>query len=191
MENVKKTSSEIQSYNLLEELPNLQGAKILPIDLTSEYWTPEKEGETKLCFFQDIKSSSYTDEQTGETIELPCIIFLEQKENGELKTFRNGSKRLVASLQSAMNSGKIVAGTPLRIEYLGKQKNSTNAFKSDIWSVKPLIIQDDEAKEKELDKLFSEKETLIPSDDFEHIKRIIENKEITSYDKTLKFLRNL
>jgi hypothetical protein len=191
MENVKKTSSEIQSYDLLEELPNLQGAKILPIDLTSEYWTPEKEGETKLCFFQDIKSSSYTDEQTGETIELPCIIFLEQKETGELKTFRNGSKRLVASLQSAMNSGKIVAGTPLRIEYLGKQKNSTNAFKSDIWSVKPLIIQDDEAKEKELDKLFSEKETLIPADDFEHIKRIIENKEITSYDKTLKFLRNL
>ncbi|ALN97208.1 hypothetical protein LIT13_06520 [Flavobacterium psychrophilum] len=191
MENVKKTSSEIQSYDLLEELPNLQSAKILPIDLTSEYWTPEKEGETKLCFFQDIKSSSYTDEQTGETIELPCIIFLEQKETGELKTFRNGSKRLVASLQSAMNSGKIVAGTPLRIEYLGKQKNSTNAFKSDIWSVKPLIIQDDEAKEKELDKLFSEKETLIPADDFEHIKRIIENKEITSYDKTLKFLRNL
>jgi hypothetical protein len=136
----KKETSSLQSFDLSGELPNLQQAKVLPADLTSEYWTPTVEGEFKFGFFQEVKSSTYTDEKSGEQIELPCIIFLVQDAKGDLKTIRNGSKRLVASLEDAVNSGKIQQGTPLRIEYLGKEKNATNAFKSDRWSVKPLII---------------------------------------------------
>jgi hypothetical protein len=143
METEVKTTEKnnsLQSFDLRKDLPNLQEAKVMPVDLTSEYWTPTNAGENKLGFFQEIKSSTYTDDKTGETIELPCIIFLEQNEKGELKTVRNGSKRLVASLEDAVNTGKISQGTPLKIEYLGKEKNATNAFQSDRWSVKPLIV---------------------------------------------------
>lgn len=138
---IQKTETKMQTFDLTGQLPNLAEAKVIPADLTSEYWTPEKEGEFKLGFFQEIKNSTYTDEQTGETIELPCIIFIEQMQNGVLKTIRNGSKRLVASLEDALKEGKIAQGTPLKIEFLGKQKNATNSFKSDRWSVKPLFVQ--------------------------------------------------
>lgn len=146
MENtLKKTekTTALQAFDLMGgNLPNLHQAQAIPADLTSEYWTPEMEGEFKLGFFQEIKNSTYTDEQTGETIELPCIILLEQKQNGDLKTIRNGSKRLVASLEDALKDQKIERGTPLRIEFLGKVKNATNSFKSDRWSVKPLIVKE-------------------------------------------------
>lgn len=141
MSQLEKTSeNQLQAFDLMGTLPNLADAKVIPADLTSEYWTPTKEGEFKLCFFQEIKSSTYTDEQTGETIELPCVVMIEQTNTGDLKTIRNGSKRLVASLEDAVNDGKIRQGTPLKIEYLGKQKNSTNSYQSDRWSVKPLLI---------------------------------------------------
>lgn len=141
MSQLEKTSeNQLQAFDLMGTLPNLADAKVIPADLTSEYWTPTKEGEFKLCFFQEIKSSTYTDEQTDETIELPCVVMIEQTNTGDLKTIRNGSKRLVASLEDAVNDGKIRQGTPLKIEYLGKQKNSTNSYQSDRWSVKPLLI---------------------------------------------------
>ncbi|WP_347216652.1 hypothetical protein [Chryseobacterium sp.] len=136
----EKNNTQLQSFDLMGTLPNLLEAQVIPADLTSEYWTPDKEGEFKLCFFQEIKNSTYTDEKSGETIELPCIVLLEQKPSGELKTIRNGSKRLVASLEDAVHQNKVAAGTPLRIEFLGKQKNATNTFQSDRWSVKPLYI---------------------------------------------------
>ncbi|OWP86652.1 hypothetical protein BWK60_07680 [Flavobacterium covae] len=130
----------VQSFDLSKELPNLEDAKVLPMDLSSEYWTPETPGESKLCFFQEIKLSTYTDTNTGETIDLPCVILLEQKDK-VLKTIRNGSKRLVASIEDAITQGKVAQGSPLKIEFLGKEKNSTNANKSDRWSIKPLLIQ--------------------------------------------------
>ena len=141
MENsIEKTENKLQKFDLLGELPNLRKAQIIPADLTSEYWTPTENGEFKLVFFQEIKHSTYTDEKTGETIELPCVVLIEQNEKGDLKTIRNGSKRLVASLDDAAKDGKISTGTPLKIEYLGKQKNATNGFQSDRWSVKPLFV---------------------------------------------------
>lgn len=138
---IQQTNKHLQAFDLTGQLPKLSEAKVIPADLTSEYWTPETEGEFKLVFFQEIKNSTYTDEQTGETIELPCAVVIEQKENGVLKTIRNGSKRLVASLEDALKDGKIQQGSPLRIEFLGKQKNATNSFRSDRWSVKPLLVQ--------------------------------------------------
>ncbi|KUY20864.1 Uncharacterised protein [Elizabethkingia miricola] len=136
----KKQPNQLQAFDLMGDLPNLSEAKVIPADLTSEYWTPTQSGEFKLCFFQEIKNSTYTDEQTGETIELPCVVMIEQTSAGDLKTIRNGSKRLVASLEDALHTGKIIQGAPLKIEYLGKQKNATNSFQSDRWSVKPLFV---------------------------------------------------
>lgn len=138
---VKKTEQRtglVKAFDLAGNLPTLSEAREVPADLTSEYWTPEKEGEYKLCFYQNIEPSTYVDEKSGEEIDLPCMIAIEQKEDGSLQTIRNGSKRLVAAIEDAETSGKIESGTPLKITFLGKQKNKSNAYMSDRWSIRPL-----------------------------------------------------
>ena len=135
----QETAGIVPAFNLANgSVPNLSEAREGPADLTSEYWTPEKEGEFKLVFFQNIESSIYEDQNTGEEVELPCAIMIEQKADLSLVTIRNGGKRLVAALEEAEASEKIAAGTPLKITFLGKQKNKTNSNMSDRWSIRPL-----------------------------------------------------
>lgn len=125
----------------LNELPNLHKAKVSQRELSSTYWTPDTEGEYKVGVIVEIKDESYTDDKSGETIQLPCILMLAQKEDGDFSTIRNGSKRLVATIESSVNSGELVLGkTPVRIAFIGKAKNKTNGFMSDRWSVKPIIL---------------------------------------------------
>ena len=131
----------VKTYALDGVLPNLHTeAKELPIDLSSSYWTPENPGELKRGFYQRIEIATYVDEKTGEAIDLPCIILVAQDEKGDVTTIRNGSKRLVAAIEEAVNDGRITEGMPLQITFLGEEKNKTNAYKSARWSVKPLII---------------------------------------------------
>lgn len=137
---VDHTEPLVQSFDLSEPLPDLSTAREMPIDLSSTYWTPEKPGEFMRCFFQRIEPSLYTNEKTGEVIELPCVILIAQNEKKEITTIRNGSKRLVASIEEAVTDGRIVTGMPMIITYLGKKKNKTNPYLSDTWSVRPLII---------------------------------------------------
>ena len=119
------------------ELPNLAEAEIMPIELTTLYWTPEQKGETKRVYFDNIilrqmptlNEAAASDEPTI----LPCAYFFEQTEEGIIRIC-NASKRLVAALEGNF----VRRGTPLIIKYLGKIKNNTNAFKSDAWSVMPL-----------------------------------------------------
>ncbi len=130
-----------QAFDMTQPLPNLhKEAREIPIDLSSTYWTPEVEGESRRGFYQRIESSTYVNEKSGEAIELPCVIFIAQNANGEITTIRNGSKRLVASIDEAVQDGRISPGMPLIITYLGKVKNKTNSYFSDRWSVKPLIV---------------------------------------------------
>jgi hypothetical protein len=135
-----KSQNALQNFNLNETLPDLTRAKVINADLTSEYWTPSTLGEEKRCFFQSIEPSTYTDEKTGEAIELPCVIVIAQDEKGNVKTIRNGSRRLVACIEDAFNVGTIAKGTPLVITYNGKEKNKSNSYMSDRWSVKPLFV---------------------------------------------------
>ena len=136
----EQSTALVQSFNIMDtdSLPNLHEAREVPVDLTSQYWTPEKEGDHKYGFYQKVEGSTYTDEKTGEVIELPCVIFIEQRKDRSLQTIRNGSKRLVAAIEEAENRGSIKTGTPLKITFLGKERNKTNAFMSDRWSVRPL-----------------------------------------------------
>lgn len=131
----------IEQPAILNDMPNLHEAKESAIDLSSEYWSPETPGEYKLGLPMSIEDSIYEDKETGEEVHLPCVIFIEQAKNGELRVIRNGSKRLVATIENAVKTGQIQLGeTPIKIIFKGKQKNSTNSYMSDRWSVKPLII---------------------------------------------------
>jgi hypothetical protein len=138
---LEKTKSPLApAYDLTGDLPNLAEARTVQIDLSSTYWTPEVEGENIRCFFQRVEDSIYEDQKTGEQINLPCVIVIAQKQNGEIQTLRNGSKRLVAAVQDALEEGRINEGMPLIITFLGKQKNKTNSYLSDRWSIKPLML---------------------------------------------------
>lgn len=133
---------DVQTVDLNSgNLPNLNEADVLPVDLTGNYWTPEEEGEAKRLFFVEIKPQQVLSSSgTGEIIDLDCAVFLEQKEDKTVQTIINGSRRLVGVLESYMNQALIGYGTPLLITYLGKKRNKTNSFQSDNWSIKPLKI---------------------------------------------------
>lgn len=121
-------------------LPDLSKAVEMPLDLMSDYWTPENPGETKFVFFDRIDVSQVlTQDESPVLIDLECAYFLEQDSRMEIKSVRNGSKRLVGALLAQ----NVQRGTALKITYLGKKKNRSNAFKSDSWSIKPLILSID------------------------------------------------
>src|SRR5438128_629526 len=77
------------------DLPNLSEAVEMPLDLMSDYWTPETPGEFKLVFFDRIDVSQVlTQDENPVLIDLECAYFLEQDSKQEIKSVRNGSKRL-------------------------------------------------------------------------------------------------
>lgn len=124
-----------------DNLPNLDKATVIPLSLGGEYWTPEKEGETKRVFFDTIRTQQVTNiNGGGELIDLECVFLLEQDKELNTKSIYNGSVRLVGMIQPFVDSGMISRGTPLEITYTGKKKNKNNNFQSDTWSVKPLKI---------------------------------------------------
>ena len=125
----------------LKDLPNLHEVEVSQKELSSEYWTPTEENEYKVGVIIGLGVENYTNEETGETVLLPCITMIAQNEDQSFSTIRNGSKRLVATIEKAVESGDVQFGTvPVKITYLGNKKNKTNSFKSDRWSVKPLIF---------------------------------------------------
>ncbi len=116
------------------EMPDLETAKVLPLDLSSEYWTPINIGESKRLIFVKIEIQQVQDmNDPSVVLDLPCAFFLEKTADG-VKQIRNGSKRLVAAVENVRQ------GTPLLVNYRGKVLNRNNAYKSDNWSVKPLIL---------------------------------------------------
>ena len=127
----------------LLSFPDLSAAAEEPIELGYQYWTPVTIGEAKRGVVIGIENAFYdkVDDKTGEIteLELPCVIFAEQKPDGTWLKISNGSKRLVAVIEQAIKSGAVTLGqTPLQLKYTGKKKNSTNGFSSDTFEVKPL-----------------------------------------------------
>lgn len=118
-----------------DNLPDLGKAGVFPVDLMSDYWTPEQVGESKRVYFDKISTRQVKDQQTEEILELECAFFLEQTEEG-VQTISNGSKRLVGALENF----QIERGTPLQITYKGKKRNRTNQYQSDNWSIKILTL---------------------------------------------------
>ena len=137
----KETTSAVaqQSQDLatFRNLPDLSKAEVNPVELSGEYWSPESEGETKRVFFAGLAEENVLEMETGENRTLVVAKFVEQKD-GKLRAVRNGSRRLVGIFEQFANAVK--PGDAFEITYLGKKKNSTNSFKSDNWSVKPLVI---------------------------------------------------
>lgn len=119
----------------MTEMPDLEAGNVMLLDLSSEYWSPLNSGEAKRLLFVKIDHTQVQDINDPNLIlNLPCAFFLEKDKTG-IKQIRNGSKRLVAALEN------VPSGMPLLITYKGKIQNKNNAFKSDNWSVKPIMIK--------------------------------------------------
>jgi hypothetical protein len=119
----------------IDNIDSLEDAQVAPVDLMSDYWSPEVPGESKKVIFDRIENTPVLDQGTGEVLDLDCAYFF-VKENGAVKRIRNGSKRLVGAIQSF----GLASGAPLEIKYLGKKANKTNSHKSDNWRISPLIV---------------------------------------------------
>ena len=132
-----KTEEQVQPLTLsaFESMPDLDKATVQNIDLTVEYWTPEKEGESRRCVFSHIENRLVEDEQTGEEKNLDTAFFMGKKD-GSIYRFCNASKRLVGIFEG----GTLPSGFACQITYVGKKKNSTNNFSSDSWKVNPLKV---------------------------------------------------
>jgi len=113
------------------DFPELKQESVVPFDLISEYWTPETEGEERLCVFDRLEESNCVDNQTGEEKLLLCAFFYYKDDNGIIARFRNGSKVLTGEIENLSP----VSGTCFKIRYNGRVKNKTNSNSSDRWSV--------------------------------------------------------
>lgn len=118
----------------VEDFPDLQVAKVMPIDMGGNYWTPEKEGESKRVVFMGVKNELVKDfADESKLVEKESAIFVEQLPDKSIRTFCQSSSRLVSTFKS------LPVRTAYIITYLGQTKNKTNAFKSFSWSVQPLV----------------------------------------------------
>lgn len=135
--NVDTTSQHVMTIHDCAKI-DLSKAEPEPMEMSGEYWSPEEVGESKRLFFVQLMMESVLEQESGETRELLVAQFVENV-NGELRTVRNGSRRLVGIFEQFANQTK--AGDAFEITYLGKKKNKNNSFKSDSWSVKRLIFK--------------------------------------------------
>lgn len=121
----------------LENISALHTAEAAPFDLMTDYWSPENKGESRRVLFDRIQTIQGVDPQSGEVIDLECAFFFYQENpDGPIKQIRNGSKRLVGTIQS-YNLQRL---TPLLIKYMGKIRNKNNPNLSDNWSITPLRV---------------------------------------------------
>ena len=127
------------------EITDLDEAEVMPIELTSIYWTPEEKGESIRAVFLSVEyvemapMSDKDKENLNENgmVWIPCAYFMTSNSDGKAVKVCNSSKRLISTLQGSF----IKPMTPLLITYGGKVRNKTNAFSSDSWSVKPLNVK--------------------------------------------------
>ena len=113
----------------IENVPDLSTYEQESIDLSYEYWTPEKEGESRRMFYMGTQVMTVPDHNDSETlVDLECAVFAESID-GEIKTVVNASVRLKSIVE------QLEVQKPVQITYRGKKKNRSNGNMSDQWSV--------------------------------------------------------
>lgn len=127
-----------------EQMPDLydqQQFSTNPLDLASQYWNPEVEGESRRLLFSHYQTSLVPDnfgpgkdQDPKPLVELETAFFYERKAGTEIiTTVRQASKGLIVALKSA----GIKPGTLLEIVYLKLQRfKSGNVGQT--WGIYPI-----------------------------------------------------
>jgi len=129
-----KTTATGPMQPIVEGVGDLSTYTAESIDIVQEYWTPEKEGDSRRLVFWGFEDRKCIDQETGDLIDLTCVVFVDLCKDGPHRYVCNGSKRLVAAFERI----NCEQGDPFEITYRGEKKNKTNANKSHDWSVQPL-----------------------------------------------------
>jgi len=135
----QKQSGIIQYADPNEGIPDMDDMEIAPLDLASQYWTPEIEGEQKRLLFSHIGESLVPDKyghgknDPDATVKLETAHFFERK-GDEILSVRQASKVLLSTLRSQ----GVTQGAMLLVIYKGKKKLS-NGNTGDTWGVYPLV----------------------------------------------------
>jgi hypothetical protein len=132
-------NSDLNSATVIH---NLVEAPAATMPMSIQYWSPEVEGDEKSVYVAGIGFSEIADMETGELKNLECV-FLVEPIGKVLVRWQNASKVLVANIKAAIERKEIIPGTtltPVRIKYLGLQKNSRNAFKSKRFEILGLVV---------------------------------------------------
>ena len=106
------------------------------MDLFWVFGPPAMKGEKRRMFFMDLREERAIDQQTGKDVALLVAYFVEPLPDGRKRVVRQASRRLTAVFDNFADT--IRAGMAFEITYLGKEKNATNSFMSDRWSIVPL-----------------------------------------------------
>ena len=138
------SEEQIKAANLstATSLPDLATQQRHFVPLSTEYWTPQHEGEEKLVFIAGIDFHEVPDMETGEVRNLECVLMLE-RQGDVLMRFISASKVLVGNIRDAINRNEIIPMstlTPVAIKFLGQKKNKSNAKLSNRWQIVPLIV---------------------------------------------------
>lgn len=121
----------------------LEQAEVVPLPITVEYWSPQAPGESKRVYVAGIQPTEILDIQKGEIKTLSAVYLLEVTAEGQVKKWMTAAAVLVGAISEAIRRGQIIPGTdktPVKITFLGKVKNRTNAMMSNRWEILPLVV---------------------------------------------------
>lgn len=121
-------------------LPDLGKQILVPIDLVSDYWSPEAEGEVRDLFFDTIRTQTIPDvfgPDPSVLREVDYVFFMERQEDGTARAVCSGAARLVGFFQDR----DIPRLAPFQITYKGKVKNKSNNFESGSYGIKMYAVK--------------------------------------------------
>jgi len=126
---------------------SLGSAEVVPLPISTEYWSPENTGDMKRVYVAGIQPADIVDPQTGEAKNLEAVYLLEVTEEGKVNKLLSASRVLVGNIADAIRRNQIVPGTsltPVQITYLGQTKNRSNSKMSKRWEILPLVVSSPE-----------------------------------------------
>jgi hypothetical protein len=98
------------------------------LNLVANYWTPVNKDENRRLIFIETKALRSINEETGEEKILNTCVFVDPTTK---EVVHQSSSRLVGVFERETPT----PGEIFEIVYLGKIKNTTNAYMSDNWAV--------------------------------------------------------
>lgn len=124
--------NEIANVSELEPLTEYEPVGLA---LGFEYWTPEKQGESRKAYFAGLATRTIPSaDDPKKMVELECALFIDVMDDGSMHCWGNGSAHMIGQLKDAGVEPK----EPLVVTYLGKQKNKHNSYQSDRWDIRRL-----------------------------------------------------
>lgn len=112
-----------------ETIEPLEEYEIASVDLNFEYWTPDKDGESKRVFYKGIENRQVPDyNDPSKIVGLDCVVLQCPTSN---QIFVNGSAILRSILSNTPTD------TPVLVTYKGKKK-ARSGNQCDNWGVQAL-----------------------------------------------------